>query len=96
MNYVPPIGIFAILFAGGFSLASAQETAPSPATTSIKPAAQTYVLPPGITEDMLAPPPVPRFMLEKPDKPLSNEEMLKQAREAESTIKPNIPQPVTK
>ena len=51
---------------------------------STKKAAQKIVLPAGITEEMLAPPPVPRFMLEKPSKPLSNEEMMQQAREAEA------------
>ena len=40
-------------------------------------------LPPGLTEEMLAPPPMPRFMLEKPAKPLTTEEMIQQAREAE-------------
>lgn len=51
-------------------------------------------LPPGITEEMLAPPPVPSFMLKKPDKALTVEEMVQQAREAElkagikSTAKP--------
>jgi hypothetical protein len=43
-----------------------------------------FVLPAGITEEMLAPPPVPRFMLEKPAKPLSVDEMVQQAHEAES------------
>lgn len=41
------------------------------------------VLPPGLTEEMLASPPVPRFMLEKPSRPLTTEEMVQQAREAE-------------
>lgn len=50
---------------------------------SVKPAAQKIVLPDGITEEMLAPPPVPAFMLEKPAKPLTVLEMLQQAREAE-------------
>lgn len=40
-------------------------------------------LPPGLTEEMLAPPPVPRFMLEKPPRPLTTDEMVQQAREAE-------------
>ena len=46
-------------------------------------AAAAFVLPPGITEDMLAPPPVPRFMLEKPASPLTMDEMVQQARDAE-------------
>ena len=45
--------------------------------------AQKVVLPEGITEEMLAPPPVPAFMLEKPAKPLTVLEMQQQAREAE-------------
>ncbi|HLA33564.1 MAG TPA: hypothetical protein VJ001_01715 [Rhodocyclaceae bacterium] len=48
-----------------------------------KPAAKAVALPPGVTEEMLAPPPVPRFMLEKPTRQLSMEEMVQQAREAE-------------
>lgn len=50
---------------------------------SVKPAAKKIVLPDGITEEMLAPPPVPAFMLEKPAKPLMVLEMMQQAREAE-------------
>ena len=42
------------------------------------------ILPAGITEEMLAPPPVPSFMLEKPSKPLTTDEMVQQAREAEA------------
>jgi len=41
------------------------------------------VLPPGLTEEMLAPPPVPRFMLEKPSRPMTTEEMMLQARAVE-------------
>ncbi len=50
---------------------------------STKPPASTVALPAGITEEMLAPPPVPRFMLEKPAKPLTTDEMVQQARDAE-------------
>jgi hypothetical protein len=55
-----------------------------------KTSAAKVVLPAGITEEMLSPPPVPRFMLEKPAQPLSVDEMLQQAREAEKKagIKP--------
>ncbi|OIN94036.1 MAG: hypothetical protein AUJ20_02160 [Comamonadaceae bacterium CG1_02_60_18] len=63
-------------------LVSAQNTAPPAAPASAASAAKV-VLPPGITEEMLAPPPVPSFMLKKPDKPLSVDEMVQQAREAE-------------
>ncbi len=56
-----------------------------------------YVLPEGITEDMLAPPPVPRFMLETTSKPLTQEEMVRQAREAErkaaAAVKKSTPKP---
>ena len=45
--------------------------------------APRVALPPGVSEDMLAPPPVPRFMLEKPGKPLTLDEMRAQVREAE-------------
>lgn len=51
---------------------------------AVKPSAPAVVLPPGITEEMLAPPPVPRFMLEKPAKPLTMNEMIQQTRQAES------------
>lgn len=40
-------------------------------------------LPDGITEEMLAPPPVPQFMLKKPARQLTVDEMMQQAREAE-------------
>ncbi len=48
------------------------------------------VLPNGVTEEMLAPPPVPRFMLEKPGRPLTMDEMLQQVREAESRAKAQL------
>lgn len=54
------------------------------AAKSSKPTASPVVLPAGITEEMLAPPPVPRFMLEKPAKPLTTDEMIQQARDAET------------
>jgi len=68
--------------------ASAETTAaaaPASAASSAK-----VVLPPGITEEMLAPPPVPSFMLKPPATPLTVEEMMQQAREAErkAGIKP--------
>jgi len=55
--------------------------------------APKIVLPPGITEEMLAPPPVPSFMLNKPDKTLTVDEMVQQARQAElkAGIKPTAP-----
>lgn len=70
-------------------LTRAQSSAP-PAPPASAASAAKVVLPPGITEEMLAPPPVPSFMLKKPDKPLSVDEMVQQAREAErkAGIKP--------
>lgn len=73
------------LFAAGLivfaNLSLAQD-----ATKNGKPIATSTakaVLPDGITEEMLAPPPVPQFMLEKSGTPLSMDEMVKQARAAE-------------
>lgn len=40
-------------------------------------------LPAAVTDETFAPPPVPRFMLEKPVQPLSIDEMIRQVREAE-------------
>lgn len=67
----------------GVSLSQAQEVTQE-AKASKKPAPEV-ILPPGVTEASLAPPPMPRFMLEKPTKPLTLDEMLRQAREAEKT-----------
>lgn len=49
---------------------------------STKPSNPELGLPPGVTDAMLAPPPMPRFMLEKPAKPITLDEMIRQAREA--------------
>lgn len=74
--------------------APAQSVNTSTATTAVAPAsaasAAEVVLPPGITEEMLAPPPVPGFMLKPPTQPLTVDEMVQQAREAErkAGIKP--------
>ncbi len=54
------------------------------------PTPNKVVLPHGVTEEMLAPPPVPRFMLEKPGKPLTIDEMLQQVREVESRAKTQL------
>ncbi len=54
------------------------------------PTPNKVVLPNGVTEEMLAPPPVPRFMLEKPVKPLTTDEMLQQVREVESRAKAQL------
>lgn len=65
--------------------------------SNISPSSQAsapkVVLPPGITEEMLAPPPVPSFMLTPPASPLSVDEMVQQARQAEQKagIKPAPP-----
>jgi hypothetical protein len=50
-------------------------------------------LPAGVTEETFAPPPVPRFMLEKPVLPLSMDEMIRQTREAEGRATPNLASP---
>lgn len=72
--------LVAILLAGA-TLSSAQN-APAEQKPA-KPPQAAVVLPPGVTEEMLAPPPMPRFMLEKSAKPLTLDEMVQQAREAE-------------
>lgn len=77
--------IVGILLDAGVS--SAQEPAGGPG--AVPPAPGKVILPPGITEEMLAPPPVPRFMLEKPSRPLTTDEMMQQAREAEQRAKPS-------
>lgn len=76
----------------GTHLALAQDNTSNP--PSSKASAPKVVLPAGITEEMLAPPPVPSFMLKPPAKPLTVDEMVQQAREAEQKagIKP-APQP---
>ena len=77
--------IFHVIFALsvlGSGIASAAEKAPvNPG--KVNSSASATRLPVGVTEEMMAPPPVPAFMLEKPEKPLSMEEMVRQAREAE-------------
>ncbi len=55
-------------------LASVQNSHPAP-------------LPHGVTEEMVSPPPVPRFLLKPPTQPLTMEEMMQQVREAEAGIK---------
>ncbi|MDD5029253.1 MAG: hypothetical protein PHH58_07110 [Rhodoferax sp.] len=73
----------------GLTLAQSKPTPAAAAPASAASAAKV-VLPPGITEEMLAPPPVPSFMLKPPAKPLTVEQMVQQAREAElkAGIKP--------
>ena len=66
--------------ASSFSLAQDVATDKKPA----KSAASKVVLPQGVTEEMLAPPPVPSFMLKRPSTPLTMDEMMQQAREAEN------------
>ena len=87
-----PVILFACL-SWAMQLHAANETPSQPK----KQAPTKVVLPEGVTEEMLAPPPVPRFMLEKPAKPLSNEEMVEQAREAErkaaGAVKKHAPKP---
>ena len=72
--------LVAVGLAGSALVHAADTAAPGTASTSTKPAS---ALPAGVTEDMMAPPPVPAFMLEKPGKAISMEEMVRQARDAE-------------
>ena len=74
----------------GASLVLAQESNSAAAQPAVQASAPQVALPAGITEEMLAPPPVPGFMLKPPTKPLSVDEMVQQAREAElkAGIKP--------
>ena len=80
-------------------LANAQTLVLADNTASTQAAASEpkMVLPPGVTEEMLAPPPVPRFMLERSSKPTTMEEMARQAHEAEqkaddkASRKPQVP-----
>ena len=68
----------------------AQESNSAATQPAVQASAPQVALPAGITEEMLAPPPVPGFMLKPPTKPLSMDEMVQQAREAElkAGIKP--------
>ena len=50
-------------------------------------------LPADIAEQSFAPPPVPQFMLEKPQRSLSMDEMIRQAREAEQRAGAGAPSP---
>jgi hypothetical protein len=65
--------------ASSFSFAQEVAADKNPA----KPTGSKVVLPQGVTEEMLAPPPVPNFMLKKPSTPLTLDDMMQQAREAE-------------
>ena len=67
-----------------FSLALADEAAAPSRPVSEQDKKQSATLPPGL---VFEPPPVPAFMLEKPAQPLSLEEMVRQAREAERRAK---------
>jgi len=72
------------------------EVTSSPQAKPAPAASKKVVLPEGVTEEMLAPPPVPRFMLEKPAKPLSKEEMMDQVRDAEKKAAVAVKQPSDK
>jgi hypothetical protein len=81
MKHTPGLTVLVATLFASASLSLAQEA--TSGEKSVKTSTQKIVLPAGITEEMLAPPPMPRFMLEKPGKPLTIEEMTQQAREAE-------------
>lgn len=72
------------------NLTFAQDVKDAPSQKASRTQAPQVVLPAGITEEMLAPPPVPSFMLKPTEKPLSVDEMVQQARDAEKKagIKP--------
>lgn len=79
-----------ISLALGANLALAQDIKGAPSQQTSQALMPQVVLPAGITEEMLAPPPVPSFMLKPTEKPLSLDEMVQQARDAEQKagIKP--------
>jgi hypothetical protein len=81
MKRYVPLTLFAASLLAGVDLSQAQDAAQDGKLSP--PTAQKVPLPSGMTEDMFAPPPVPRFMLEKPARPLTHDEMMAQAREAE-------------
>ncbi|MDD2611135.1 MAG: hypothetical protein PHX60_15905 [Giesbergeria sp.] len=74
----------------GANLSLAQDIKRIASQQASQASAPRVVLPAGITEEMLAPPPVPSFMLKPTEKPLSVDDMVQQAREAEKKagIKP--------
>ena len=88
----PPFFVAIFSLAGALLLAApagAQQRSSEPADA---PAAQgTQAPPPGIFE----PPPVPRFMLQPPDTPLSREEMIRQADEAAARVRKQPERPLT-
>ena len=83
MNRSTLHAILVTILVASVNLSQAQEA--SQETKAGKKPAPEVVLPPGVTEALLAPPPMPRFMLEKPAKVLTLDEMIRQAREAEKT-----------
>ena len=71
--------IACLILGTNFALAqNSSIAAPATAASAPKPS-----LPEGVTEEMLAPPPVPGFMLRAPAMPLSLDEMVQQVHEAE-------------
>lgn len=92
MKYTTPQVVAMVILLAMVGPIAAQQVAVEPPVT--KASAPTVVLPAGITEEMLAPPPVPSFMLKPSATPLTVDEMVQQAREAEQkagikqTVKP--------
>jgi hypothetical protein len=68
-----------------FPLAMADNGASTQPTSTAS--APKVALPPGITEEMLAPPPVPHFMLERRPQSLTIKEMAQQAHETNASVK---------
>ncbi len=68
-----------LLLAGAQVAVAADTKAPSAARPA---SAAAVVLPPGVTEDLLAPPPMPRFMLDRNARKLTPQQMAEEARAA--------------
>jgi hypothetical protein len=90
MKYTTPQVVAMVILLAMVGPIAAQQVAAEPPVAKVS--APTVVLPAGITEEMLAPPPVPSFMLKPSATPLTVDEMVQQAREAEQ--KAGIKQPV--
>jgi hypothetical protein len=92
MKYTTPHVVAMVILLAMVGPIAAQQVAAEPPVAKVS--APTVVLPAGITEEMLAPPPVPSFMLKPSATPLTVDEMVQQAREAEQkagikqTVKP--------
>lgn len=77
MKFVLALLLCCGLLAGG-SAGAGEDAKPAVALPKV-----SGQLPPGVTEAMLSPPPVPQFMLEATPQPLPMDEVIRQVREAE-------------